>query len=99
MIKDNELLNFQRAIAKKMIAYRKRGYGQEEAFSKVINKCMIKQQQIQLFQQYSTKSDLVPYDPEMFSKIKKIAGLSYDEFMKSLQLKRQIDNMINFSVD
>lgn len=36
----------------------------------------------------------MPYDPELYAKLKKSAGLSWEETQKTIQLKSEIDKLV-----
>lgn len=77
--------------------YRKRGMTNIEAMNRAIHKLIQKKQSTQIngIENKLNTSSTIGYDPELYSKLKKTAGLSVEESMKTIQLKKEIDNLMN----
>lgn len=89
--------NLQQVVAKKLIIYRKRGLSQADALGKIINKLIKKR-----YQGSSGGGELIGADSAQCSsdeldlclKLKKHSGLTMEETMKTLQLKKEIEFLL-----
>eukprot|EP00347_Sterkiella_histriomuscorum_P003474 403364159 len=95
----NVLQNFQQALSKKIILYLKKGLTHNEAMNRALQKILYKNShmQVQLLQNNSNQGvgSAGAYDPETYAKLRKNTGMSNDETLKTIQLKKEIDNLMN----
>lgn len=73
----------QKALSRKYLLYLKKGLTHEEASSKLLRKFVHKK--VQEPHQY--------IDPELYQKMKKALGFSYEDSHNTLQLKTEIDKL------
>ena len=87
--KGGHMQSLQKVIADKITFYKKSGISKAEALTKIINK-LIKSR-------YSGTTNLASdtgMSPELFLKLDKTGTMTMEEAMKTLQLKKEIDCLI-----
>ena len=78
-------------MGRKILIYRKKGMTQVEALNRALQKLYHKKQPRSMEQISSTQA----YDPELYAKFRKQTGMSAEEYMRTLQLKKEIDNLFD----
>lgn len=80
------------AVQNQLISYRKRGFTHSEALEKILNKMIKKRDPSEA---YSTPVD---FDQELINKVRKQSGMNYEETVKTLQLKRELDRLLELKM-
>lgn len=94
-IKDNGSGQMQRLLAvvtQRLFLYRKKGFTHVEALNRIINKLIKKRCSGR--SPSDNSSQTTSYDMDLVSKIRKASGMSYEETIKTLQLQKELDSLL-----
>lgn len=81
--------NLELAVAKRLKIYRMKGLSHTDALNKFLNKLVKKR-----FSQGYSSPNAATYDHELVAKLRKVSGMSHEETVKTLQLKKELDYLL-----